>query len=161
MQNLERIEQYRQILELSRLGMDAATITETMGFETVSATKSFLRKAAKSLASEAAEEVRSQELLRLEALEQKLWPHALAGSSQRDCIEFDRLLKVIQMRLEWSGARPAQLAPVQITDQRLQIVIQSFGPAQVDATQLSQGTQAVVSTHEEAEADGDSGQRDE
>lgn len=139
MTEIEKIEKYRQIIEMTRMGMDAWSIAEAMGFQTGRDAKKFLRKALKEFCSETAEEIRAQELSRLEELEKELWGKARAGVSDRQCIEFDRLLKVIQMRLEWSGARPAPLAPVSITDNRLQVVVLSL------AEKSAQGDSAVSS----------------
>ena len=132
----EEIERYRLILDERRKGTDYPALAMLLGCD-LSTAERLTKRAVKALLKDAAEEIRTQELDRLAVLERELWEKARTGVSDRNAVEFDRLLRVISMRLEWSGARPAPLAPVQINDHRLQVVVNHFYPADSQPHQVA------------------------
>src|SRR5437899_198117 len=149
----EQIVLYQNLLQDYRYGKTIPELAMRFGGDIPLAERT-LRKAVKALLKDQAEEVRTQELDRLATLEATLWPQAIEGAAHAKNIAFDRLLRVIAMRLEWAGCRPAPPAPVQISDNRMQIVVQTFTQIAPAQAQLPDRGSSVEEQRREREGGG-------
>jgi hypothetical protein len=121
----ERAAQYQQVVTLNRLGMPITEIANMLGLTGIKEARRILRRALRELCGEQAEDIRQQELDRLARLEALLWPEAIKSVADCNNVAFGRLLRTVELRLEWSGCRPAPLPPV-LQDNSLKIQIVNF-----------------------------------
>lgn len=118
-------KQAQEVIALNRLGMPILDITHTLKLPNVKETRRILRRALREYCAEACEDIREQELDRLARIEAQLWPLATNNPHDPNNVAFGRLLRCMEMRLEWSGCRPA-IPKAVVQDNSLKIQIVNF-----------------------------------
>ena len=92
-------ERQRQALELRKAGASYEQIKEKLGYRNKTSAYKAVTSALRKMLKEPAEEVRSLEAARLDALTVKLWHDALAG--QQGAV--DRILRIMDRRAKLLG----------------------------------------------------------
>jgi len=153
--NLEVIEKERKALELRRAGVGYDEIAQAVGYANGSGAYRAVQRAMKRTLREAgAEEIRDQELDRLDRMQRSVWPRAIQG----DLPAVGAVLRIMERRSRMLGLD----APVTAT-----IAVEHFDGQTVDAevqrimaTLQGQKPKAIESTIVDAEIVEDEQQTD-
>lgn len=99
---MDAAERRRQALELRKAGVDFRTIADRLGYEGPSGAHKAVTTALKALTAEPAEELRTLELERLDAMLRSLWVRA-TNAKGADLGAIDRVLKIMERRAKLAG----------------------------------------------------------
>ena len=109
---LTAVERQAKALELRKQGKGFVEIAKTLGYGGPSGAHKAVMTALKKTLQEPADELRTMELERLDALHAALWPQAIAGK----WLAVDRVLSVMERRAKLLGLdAPTKVAPTDPT----------------------------------------------
>ncbi len=101
-------ERRKQALELRKSGATYQVIADQLGYKTRDSARKAIYSALKDITRESAEDVRTLEIARLDALMLALWPKARQGNET----SVDRILRIMERRAKLIGLdSPTKIAP--------------------------------------------------
>jgi uncharacterized protein YegP (UPF0339 family) len=125
---LKATEQRTQAMQLRLAGATYEAIAQAVGYSSRQAAYRAIERARLETLREPADALREMELMRLERLQQGVWPAAIKG----DHGAVDRVLRIMERRAKLLGLdAPVKQEVEQVTEVRVEFV--DAGPAAADA----------------------------
>jgi hypothetical protein len=122
--DINRTQRVEQAIRMRIAGAQWAEIATACGWSDKSSAYNAVNSVLKGTLREAADELRTLEVLRLDALLESIWPQATPSNRQPNLRAVDRVLAIMERRAKLLGLdTPANSTPT------AQVVIRSYGAA--------------------------------
>jgi hypothetical protein len=149
----ELVDREIKVLELRRAGLTWAAIAEQTGYADATGAYAAYKRAIKRVMDEPADDVRKQELDRLDRLQVAVWNRALKGDDKA----INTVLRLMERRARLLGLDAAQRIQAEVVTydgnrdidgeiERIQQIIRSVGNGQPLALESGTGQSGTVAT---------------